>query len=150
MFTVIRTTSENRDFSTLVQLLDKELNARYGLLQKQYDQYNRIDLLETVVIGYEDHTPIGCGCFKEFDRNSVEIKRMMVKPEKRGSGIARLLLVELERWAAEKGFTRSVLETGVKQPEAIRFYNKLGYSRIDNYGQYIGNENSICLSKTLP
>ena len=74
---------------------------------------------------------------------------MVVKPECRGNGIAKLILLELEKWAMEKGFTKSVLETGVKQPEAIRFYTKLGYVKTQNYGQYIGNENSICMSKKL-
>jgi len=46
-------------------------------------------------------------------------------------------------------FAKSVLETGVRQPEAIRFYTKLGCDKIDNYRQYIGNSNSICMSKEL-
>jgi GNAT superfamily N-acetyltransferase len=103
----------------------------------------------TVVIGYIGSKPVGCGCFKVFNNNAIEIKRMVVRPESRGSGIAKLILSELEKWAIEKGFSVSVLETGIKQPEAIRFYTKLGYTRIDNYGQYKDNQNSICMSKAL-
>jgi hypothetical protein len=31
-----------------------------------------------------------------------------------------------------------VLATGVKQPDAIRFYERKGYQRIDGYGPYPG------------
>ena len=92
---------------------------------------------------------VGCGCFKRFDAGTAEIKRMFVRPENRGSGAATLLLEELEKWAAEAGYSRAILETGVKNPEAIRFYTKSGYARIENYGQYVGMENSICMGKSL-
>ena len=149
MIKIIRDKSDNKDFQELVRLLDKELNSRYGNMQKQYDKYNKIEFLDTVVIGYINNNPIGCGCFKLFDKDTVEIKRMIVKLESRGSGVAKIILTELEKWASEKGFTKSVLETGKRQPEAIRFYTKHGYVKINNYGQYIDNPNSICMFKEL-
>ena len=42
-----------------------------------------------------------------------------------------------------------VLETGLKQPEAIRLYERSGYEKIENYGQYIGVENSVCMQKII-
>ena len=45
-----------------------------------------------------------------------------VKPEFRGTGIANLVLTELETWAVEEGFVHAILETGINNPEAIRFY----------------------------
>ncbi|HEY4788271.1 MAG TPA: GNAT family N-acetyltransferase [Bacteroidales bacterium] len=149
MLKIVRDNSNSEDFRQLVELLDKELYLRYGALQAQYDKYNKIEFLDTVVIGYIDKKPAGCGCFKVFETNTVEIKRMIVKSEHRGSGIASMILLELEKWAVEMGFSGAVLETGIKQVEAIKFYTKLGYQRIGNYGQYIGNENSICMSKEL-
>lgn len=146
---IIRDTSDNKDFQGLVKLLDDDLNSRYGVIQAQYEKYNKIKDIDTVVIGYIDNRAVGCGCFKAFSTDSIEIKRMFVDSDCRGSGIATLILLELEKWALEKGFSGSVLETGLEQPEAIRFYAKLGYHRIDNYGQYIGNPNSICMSKKL-
>lgn len=146
---IIRTDSKNQNFIELVCLLDIELNSRYGILQKDYDIYNNVDSVDTVVLGYIDDKPAGCGCFKTYSKDTVEIKRMMVKSEFRGTGLAGAILADLEKWAKEKGFTKSVLETGIKQPEAIRFYTKHGYTRIDNYGQYRDNPNSICMSKEL-
>jgi GNAT superfamily N-acetyltransferase len=56
----------------------------------------------------------------------------------------------LELWAAELGYTAYVLETGRKQPEAIRIYQKAGYTVIPNYGQYKNVENSVCMTKLAP
>jgi GNAT superfamily N-acetyltransferase len=148
-FRINRVKSDNRDFLGLVAFLDSELNSRYGALQAQYDRYNNVDTIDTVVIGYMDNIPAGCGCFKVINDDIIEIKRMFVKPEFRGTGIAGMILSELEAWAVEKGLSVSILETGIKQPEAIRFYKRLGYKSIENFGQYAGNENSICFSKEL-
>lgn len=146
---IVRSSSNDANFRELVTHQDNELNSRYGVIQEQYNKFNKIESLDTVVIGYMGDKPAGCGCFKEFDTESVEIKRMFVKPKYRGTGIAKMMLLELEHWAIEKGYLSAVLETGIKQPEAIRFYTKLGYMQIDNYGQYIGNANSMCMSKKL-
>jgi GNAT superfamily N-acetyltransferase len=149
MITIKRIDSSSNDFQSLVKCLDLELNSRYGALQSQYIDYNRIEALDTVVIVYIDEVPAGCGCFKAFHETSVEIKRMFVRPEYRGKGLAGMILSELEQWAAEKGYSMSVLETGIGQPEAIRLYSKNGYVRTSNYGQYAGNPNSCCMSKRL-
>lgn len=149
MIKLIRCNSVNKDFRDLVILLDEDLNSRYGILQTQYEKFNKIESIDTVVVAYLDEVPIGCGCFKKFDRNSVDIKRMFVKKENRGKGIARRILTELENWAVENGYKNSILETGIMQPEAISFYTNFGYKKIENFGQYIGNTNSICMSKVL-
>lgn len=149
MIGIIRTNSSSIDFHDLVNGLDQELNSRYGAAQLQYNEFNRIEALDTVVVGYANDIAVGCGCFKIYDKNTVEIKRMFVRPEFRGKGIAGMILSELELWAAEKGYSASVLETGIGQSEAIRLYSRQGYIRIDNYGQYAGNPNSCCMSKRL-
>lgn len=81
--------------------------------------------------------PAGCGCFKPFDEKSVEVKRMFVADEFRGKGVGRAVLSGLEKWAAEIGYSRMVLEMGNRQPEAAILY-RMGYMVIPNYGQYIG------------
>jgi GNAT superfamily N-acetyltransferase len=59
------------------------------------------------------------------------------------------VLAALESWARELGFSQTVLETGSRQTEAVAMYDRNGYSRIPNYGQYIGVTNSICFAKQL-
>jgi GNAT superfamily N-acetyltransferase len=79
----------------------------------------------------------------------MEVKRMYVLPEARQRGIASLVLAALEEWAREMGYTWTVLETGNRQTEAVAMYDRNGYTRIPNYGQYIGVTNSICFGKQL-
>ena len=149
MIQIHRLTSEHSDFKSLVTLLDADLNARNGIVQAQYDVYNKIDHINTVVVSYLDEIPVGCGCYKPFDHETIEIKRMFVKPENRGLGISKMILAELEKWVVESGYKKAILETGSKQHEAIQLYHKVGYKEIDNYGQYAGNSFSICMSKNL-
>jgi len=146
---IVRTDSGNKDFVALVKLLDADLAIRDGEDHAFYDQFNKIDMLKNVVVCYAEEIPVGCGAFKPFEVDSVEIKRMYTLPQQRGKGYASIILNELEVWATERGFTSAVLETGVKQPEAIALYKKNGYNRIDNYGQYAGVENSLCFEKEL-
>jgi GNAT superfamily N-acetyltransferase len=146
---ILRCNSDNKDFRELIKLLDLDLDQRYGSLQKEYNAYNKIEFIETVVIVYNEATPIGCGCFKKLDDQSVEMKRVFVQSDYRGKGFASAILEELEIWAKEKCFLYSILETGVKQHEAINLYQKKGYIITENFGQYIGNQNSICMKKIL-
>lgn len=149
MTQIKRCTAEHTDFKALVALLDADLNDRNGIVQAQYNQYNKTDNINTAVVAYEDGSPAGCGCFKPYDTDTVEIKRMFVPHMFRGKGISKAVLAELEKWAHEIGYKKAVLETGMKQHEAIGLYTRMGYTKIDNYGQYAGNAFSLCMSKNL-
>jgi putative acetyltransferase len=145
----IRTTSENTDFQKLVVLLDKDLRIKDGEEHDFYAQFNKIDKINHVVVYYSNNEAVGCGAFKEFDSNTVEIKRMFVHPDYRGKGIASTVLKELEIWASESDYTNCVLETGKNNPEAIALYQKSGYQIIPNYGQYEIVATSVCLKKSI-
>jgi putative acetyltransferase len=149
MATLKRTTSADNDFQKLVILLDKDLAIRDGDEHSFYAQYNKIVSIKNVVVAYINEEAIACGAFKEYDDNTVEIKRMYVEPTFRGKGIAQQVLAELELWAKENNCHTCVLETGKKQPEAIALYTKAGYNIIANYGQYEGVENSVCMRREI-
>jgi|SRR6185312_2225671 len=144
-----RTDSSDRDFQYLVVLMDNDLRQRYGRVQTIYDDLNKTGELDTVLVAFIDKAPVGCGCFRKFSDNTIEIKRMFVEPGFRGQGVASQILGGLEAWAREKGFTRAILETGRKQPEAIHLYERSGYAITINYGPYAGIENSVCMRKKL-
>jgi GNAT superfamily N-acetyltransferase len=146
---IIRTDSNNPDFIALVRLLDAELAERDGCEHSFYAQYNKIDMIKNAVIAYLDNEPVGCGAIKPYSDSTAEVKRMYTKPEYRGKGIAVHILNELEKWAYELNFKDCILETGKKQPEAIRLYEKSGYTYIPNYGQYAAIENSVCMKKVI-
>jgi GNAT superfamily N-acetyltransferase len=145
----VRTNSENTDFINLVKELDNYLKITDGDEHEFYNQFNNIDVIQYVIVVYINEVAVGCGAFKKFDSNSIEIKRMFVAESYRNQGVAKFILKELEVWAKEIGNKNSILETGKRQLEAVQFYHKNGYRVIPNYGQYKGMENSICFKKDL-
>jgi len=149
MLRLVRTNSENPDFKKLVVLLDAVLAELDGEDHAFYAQFNKTNLINEVVLAYEDQTPVACGAIKKLDDQHAEVKRMYTLPEFRGQGFGKQVLCELEKWASELGFASCVLETGIKQADAIHLYHKCGYKNIENYGQYIGVDNSICMKKNL-
>ena len=149
MVKLVRTDSDNTDFIDLVKRLDTYLKITDGEEHDFYNQFNSIESIKHAVIAYDDKKPVGCGAFKAFDTNSVEVKRMFTLQEARGKGVATLILKNLEDWAEELGYMTCVLETGIRQTEAVQFYKKNLYKIIPNYGQYKGVENSLCFEKKL-
>jgi GNAT superfamily N-acetyltransferase len=93
-----------------------------------------------MVIGYFRLTDISKDhCFVGMDLHQ----------DHRGKGIATKVLSELESWAKEENYKTALLETGFMQKDAIYLYQKLGYKIIENFGQYQGVENSICMKKNI-
>jgi len=149
MIELVRTNSDNSDFRQLVGLLDKELAERDGDAHPFYAQYNKIDNIKYVVVAYLEKFPVGCGAIKDYSNDTAEVKRMFVLSAIRGQSVGKKVLEELERWAKELNYTHLILETGKAQPEAIRLYQKSGYTVIPNYGQYAEVENSVCMKKSF-
>jgi putative acetyltransferase len=149
MRTFIRTDANDPGYRELVALLDRELKIRDGDDHAFFAQYNKSDDIRHVVLAYDGKVAAGCGAFKYYSPGFVEIKRMYVRPEFRGQKIASGVLTELESWASELGNTGFILETGMKQPEAIALYKKSGYSVIPNYGQYQNIATSVCFEKRM-
>lgn len=150
MTTYTRTNFSNSDFQKLISDLDKDLWSRYPNEQQDFAPFNFVDESARIILAQEEFQAIGCGCFRAMkEKGVIEIKRMYVAPTYRGKGIGKLILYKLEQWALEEGFTKSKLETGINQPEAITAYEKSGYSRIPNYEPYENIAVSICMMKIL-
>lgn len=149
MLKLIRTNSQNEDFVNLVKLLDADLAIRDGDDHDFYNQFNKLDKINHVVLLYENEIPLGCGAIKVYEPRTMEVKRMFTLHEARGKGVASQVLTELETWASELSYKKCILETGLMQPEAIALYKKCGYKIVSNYGQYAGMENSVCFEKIL-
>ncbi|WP_026881116.1 GNAT family N-acetyltransferase [Clostridium akagii] len=146
---ILNTDSMNIDFMKLIKLLDDDLNKRYGEIQKQYFKHNKVDYIKEVVIIYIDGVPVACGAFKEHNADSIELKRIFVKKENRRQGLSKLIINELEGLGIMKEYKYSLLETGIKQYEAINLYKNIGYEIIENFEPYMGNNNSVCMKKEL-
>lgn len=146
---VLRTDSTNRDFQKLVKSLDAVLAEHNGENDDFFAQFNTIDTIKNCVIVYMDGIPAACGAFKPFSEDTVEIKRMFTHPEFRKKGLGSAIVKELENWASELNFKKAVLETSQDLKSAISVYEKSGFYRIPNYGQYVGIEQSVCYEKGL-
>lgn len=97
-----------------------------------------------------DGSPVGCCAVVPAGTGVAELKRMYVRPGQRGRGAARALLRSAERLAARLGAATMRLETGLRQPEAIRLYEAAGYRPIPAYPPYQDNPLSRCYAKSLP
>lgn len=74
---------------------------------------------------------------------------MYVVPAMRGAGLARRMLAHLESTAAAAGAEAMVLETGLRQPEAIALYESSGYTPVPGFGYYRDAPLSRCFGKLL-
>lgn len=148
-FTVKRTTTADPDFLSLVLALDHELWNELNEDQATYDQYNKVPDIRTAVLVYKGTEPVACGCFKGFDEQTVEIKRMFVTKAFRGKGLSKKVLRELEAWAQEIGYRTAVLETSIYFNVAQTLYTVAGYRVTPNYPPYESLPESICMKKEL-
>ena len=149
MTKLVRTDSDHPDFIELVRQLDAFLAEIDGDEHAFYNQLNKTTNMKMVVVAFDHDQPVACGAIREFDKHSMEVKRMYTLPSHRGKGFAKMVLQELEKWTSELGYKKCILETGKRQPEAISLYEKSGYRSIHNYGKYLNVENSVCFEKQL-
>lgn len=134
----------------LIDAVQQEYVVRYGspdTTPVEPNEFARPD--GRFVVGYLDTAAVAMGGVRRIDSDTVEIKRMYVVPEVRGRGLSRVVLTHLESLARELGATRILLETGQQQPEAMRLYETSGYERVDGFGHYRCEPDSVSYGKTL-
>lgn len=107
-------------------------------------------------VAYAGKVAVGMGGWRWHEvpsdvaaKSAVEIKRMYVIPTMRGHGYARAMLAHLERTAAAAGADAMVLETGLRQPEAMALYEASGYVVIRGFGFYADTALSRCYATVL-
>jgi GNAT superfamily N-acetyltransferase len=137
--------------ATLVAELDADLTVRYGgdgnpvhAPAEEFDGPGGQMLVAT--LGREQVGSVG---LRRIDDTTAELKRMYVRPQYRGQGIARALLAACEQAARELGYGQLWLETGSLQPEAVALYLSAGYEPVSPFGQYAGESLSVHLGIML-
>jgi GNAT superfamily N-acetyltransferase len=125
-----------------------EISARYGSDTEPGTKPSASDIT-VFFVAYIDGVAAGCGGLRQLDDSHAEIKRMYVAPGFRGTGVASGILSSLEAYGRERGWERLVLETGNRQPDAIKFYEREGFARIPNFGYYADSAISLCYEKAL-
>jgi putative acetyltransferase len=136
----------------LIGALNVELQQRYP---EPGATHFRLDLDEVspgrgaFLVAFLGGEPIGCGAVRLLNAFDAEIKRMYVKPEARRRGVAKALLAALEAEAMDLGAKQLLLETGVRQQEAIGLYGGAGFTGIEPFGEYVDSPLSICMAKQI-
>jgi putative acetyltransferase len=136
----------------LIADLNAELSGRYPEPGATHFRLGEDEVAEgrgTFVVATRGGAAVGCGAVRRIGERTGELKRMYVVPAERGRGVGRALLAALEAEARSLGLTRLVLETGVRQAEAIALYEHAGFSRIAPFGEYVGSPVSVCMAKEL-
>ena len=100
-----------------------------------------------VFVARLDGEAVGMAAIVDRFDGSAELKRMFVLVEARGHGVGHALLDAIDAHAESRGVTTIQLETGPKQLAAIALYERAGYAHIPNFGQYVGDEFSVCMEK---
>ena len=104
------------------------MNRQYHIsLREEFDEYDG-DKSKYIVL-LDDEYPVATCRFYELDENSVMVGRVVVLPEYRGRHLGSMVIKEAEKWINELGYNRIRIDSRV---EAVGFYEKLGYSRLDN------------------
>ena len=144
------------DAQALIEAVQAEYVVRYGGQDESpIDQADFEDPLGQFFVGYLDGTPVATGAWRRSSVRALgaevtaEVKRMYVVPAAQRRGVARRMLAHLEVTAAEEGVEAMVLETGMKQPEAIALYTSSGYEPIPGFGYYCGSELSRCFGRRI-
>lgn len=101
------------------------------------------------VVAFDNGRPVACGGLARYDERGGEIRRMYVDPEARGRGLGRAVLIALEDAARALGYEALRLETGDRQPEALRLYASAGFEPSPTYGPYEDDPRSVCFQKRL-
>jgi putative acetyltransferase len=118
--------------------------ARYALDLKSLAKPN---VLFAVARG-SNGSALGCGAVV-LGEGYGEVKRMYVRAEARGNGVAQGICSLLESAAAARGCRTLMLETGPFQPEALAFYAKQGFSHCGPFGEYPAHPLSVFMTKSL-
>ncbi len=112
---------------------EDELDRRYGVDTDRhpFDESAFEPPRGVFLVARADGHLAGCVGLREVAPRVAEIKRLWVRPDLRRIGLAKLLMDEAERRGFELGHELLELETGTKQPEAVAFYEKQGWTRVD-------------------
>ena len=150
--TVARADIRSPEALALIGALNGELSSRYpedGATHFRLDADEVAPGRGAFLIAQRAGTAVGCGAVRRIEAGTAEIKRMYVLPAARGQRVGRAVLGALEAEARALGCARLVLETGVRQMEAITLYERAGFARIAPFGEYVSSPLSVCMAKDL-
>lgn len=136
MLKIERALEATPEIVSLIEGLEAELapfyepEQRHGLsLEALFKPHIRF------FVATNDSVPVGCGGVGFFD-GYAEVKRMFVRPTARGAGVAEAIVERIQQECREAGQPNLLLETGIHQHAALRFYERVGFERCGAFGPY--------------
>lgn len=107
-------------------------------LMKLYDAEHRIEDVDCWLSQYQEsgvflvlldsEQVVGTGGIKKVSEDTAELKRMWFLPPYRGRGLGKQMAEMLIACAAGKGYRRLVLTADARQVDAIKLFERLGFS----------------------
>ncbi len=132
----------------LREAMTAEMRIRYADRFSKRPGVQAETVAHTVVAFAADGVAVGHAALRQLGAD-LELKRMYVAPSHRGAGVSLALLASIERAAADLGGTRVILQTGDRQPDAVRLYERAGYTRIPIFAPYEAQTYSNCFEKFI-
>lgn len=119
---------------------DRFMTEQLGPDQCYYTPYHPGENLLRVWGAYEGELLLGCVAFRWKSQGLGELKRLFVRPEYRGQGVARALLTQLLSFAQSQGCSRLYLDTRISLEPAVALYRRFGFQITCQEGLYIQME----------
>lgn len=148
---ILRTDGRHPDFIELCRQLDQNLDEIVGgaINREKFVPFNQLDDIPDAVLIYTDDMPVAGGGLRRINASTAEIKRIFVAPQFRGRGLSKILMRELEERALRLRYDRLILETGYLLEASVGLYTSVGFTQIENYGPYVGMDESLCMGKEI-
>ncbi|WP_345761168.1 GNAT family N-acetyltransferase [Diaminobutyricibacter sp. McL0608] len=156
--TIVRVDWHDERAVALRAAMDEEISPRYADLAEIADTERAAEVAAAfaidpgdIIVTYlvlDGDTPVAHAALRSL-RGEWELKRLVTLPDFRGRGLSRALIAAVEDDVASRGGRRLILQTGNRQPEAVRLYEGLGFTRIPVYEPYLAITESLCFERIL-
>jgi putative acetyltransferase len=140
------------DVKALVAVSDDFYEGLYPEESNHLEALDDLDKPNVLLVGCRvDGALVASGAAKLMDDDGdyAEIKRVFVLGNYRGRGLSARIMNHLENELQKRGVWLFRLETGVRQPEALGLYRKLGYHERGPYGAYGPDPLSVFMEKRI-
>ena len=146
------TDPESDSAQALIALSDAYMTALYPAESNHLESAKALKAPNVLFLGcFLQDQLVGCGAVKILsdDGRYGELKRVFVLESHRGKGYSRAIMEKLEGHLKNSGIALARLETGIRQPEALGLYKRLGYVERAPFGAYAADPLSLFMEKRL-
>jgi putative acetyltransferase len=138
------------DVLRMIDALDAQMTALYPPESNHLlDSAALSDPAVSFLVVRDGDEAIGCGALLRDPRGWGEVKRMYVRPDRRGREIGRCVLAELEAIARYAQLPLLRLETGIHNADALALYRAAGFVECEAFGDYKPDPLSVFMEKRV-